>query len=790
MKKFYLFIFALFILAFGVSDAKDYFTPYNDLALNYEGEGSIAYMYEDEESGIIHFITAGYDANQNGIKDEGDASPEWWTFTGEPGFFNTQKRHTFDFGSVKSITRAAIDENEGILYMPLKGRIASYNLETFEVIKDTILAIDAVSLDFELSTLLITETDLEGHSRVRIFDIANDQLLFTEQVGMNVSQLIAFVNGSKFKIAAATHAGEGAPALVTGTLDLITQSFITETINYDHEITGLETGNGMLIVSSIPGHIIDVYNTADMSLKFSIDTKITGDLGPKQVKYDITTDEIIFINENVVHADTTGTIKAMNVSTLNDLGIMEFLGEDLLILERTKKFLIYKRNEGPWTKNRIDVEVGKQPAIIHMMEDNQDKQFHVICLGADINYNGVFEPEMGDEKPSWWVISGGDYEPQKAMEFEFGSFVDPLYIRTALDKQAEKLYIPFKGKISVFDANTFELLEDEFLDISASGVHVNETMGLIASIVPEGPDSKGTMMIHDLETKQLKYSMETEVNPIEVALQQIMPDNIIDFAVLSEGFYGDTVSYVQQGSLENFQATSMETFEAGPTANNLFAEGPFLYIADNGGHSITMINRNNGSLEQFPTGTTGWNGPRFVAKTEDWFFVTTYSGDIRQYEDPWESSEIDDIIHTPGKAEGIAAKMFDGGEYIIAACIISDEFYSPMNIVSIWTSLPVSVEQDDPPLQDALAKIYPNPLNQDDIMHISIKDICSCEKELEIEIYNINGISLGKFKERVRPDGTLEYQKALKDLDLSTGAYYLRYINGKEIRSIPFRVAD
>ncbi|MFW6232845.1 MAG: hypothetical protein ACOC4D_02275, partial [Bacteroidota bacterium] len=76
MKKFYLFIFALFILAFGVSDAKDYFTPYNDLALNYEGEGSIAYMYEDEESGIIHFITAGYDANQNGIKDEGDDSPE------------------------------------------------------------------------------------------------------------------------------------------------------------------------------------------------------------------------------------------------------------------------------------------------------------------------------------------------------------------------------------------------------------------------------------------------------------------------------------------------------------------------------------------------------------------------------------------------------------------------------------------------------------------------------------------------------------------------------------------
>ena len=86
------------------------------------------------------------------------------------------------------------------------------------------------------------------------------------------------------------------------------------------------------------------------------------------------------------------------------------------------------------------VELASQP--MYTFYDSKTKQFNVLCLGVDINFNGT--KDDGDEAPSWWTIDAASHKATKIMDFEFASM--PFPVRATADVDGRTFYITLKTK--------------------------------------------------------------------------------------------------------------------------------------------------------------------------------------------------------------------------------------------------------------------------------------------------------------------------------------------------------
>ncbi len=149
---------------------------------------SPAQIVANEDRGEIHILHAGVDKNFNGIVelDSGDVAASWYKLdrTG-------QVIDSLDFGLFFNSypVRAAFDFEEGTLYAPIGGGVASYDTETMRVIDPNHIEVPAAALTWDPnSTLLILSV------RAPDFTSPGELLLYEPDLAIEFGSIAAGVN--------------------------------------------------------------------------------------------------------------------------------------------------------------------------------------------------------------------------------------------------------------------------------------------------------------------------------------------------------------------------------------------------------------------------------------------------------------------------------------------------------------------------------------------------------------------------------------------------------------------
>ena len=139
-----------------------------------------AIIYDEAQQGF-HVFCFGYDEDFDGEKlSDSEESPSWWFITNHLDVWTAEKKMEFDFLSFKFPFRPAVIWNETTptIYIPQKDTIKSFNLNTFEVIDDNFLPVDANAVDAaDDAHLLVTRNNYFDIADVLVYQISSKEKL-------------------------------------------------------------------------------------------------------------------------------------------------------------------------------------------------------------------------------------------------------------------------------------------------------------------------------------------------------------------------------------------------------------------------------------------------------------------------------------------------------------------------------------------------------------------------------------------------------------------------------------
>jgi len=193
--------FALSFLLFFITFAFLRAEFWNNLIGSYSvGKQPVSFIY-DEKNQYLNIFCAGYDANFNGSKDDGDESPSWWQaklFSQNPeGKFLEEPLlvREFEFGSFQFPFRPGYEYPH--IYYGSFNEIETYNIGNGEKIINNFPNISSSALTAYKDLLLISHRpSFTDPGFVYVFDLNKNQFIDTLKAGVNV-QKAAFYNQNK-----------------------------------------------------------------------------------------------------------------------------------------------------------------------------------------------------------------------------------------------------------------------------------------------------------------------------------------------------------------------------------------------------------------------------------------------------------------------------------------------------------------------------------------------------------------------------------------------------------------
>jgi hypothetical protein len=278
------------------------------------------------------------------------------------------------------------------------------------------------------------------------------------------------------------------------------------------------------------------------------------------------------------------------------------------------------------------INVGVQPLAV--MPDSSGN-IHVLCNGADNNFNGIFEADSGDIRPSWYVL---DHKTGNVLRSRTLDHYLQFPLRAGI--AANLLVLPNGKKVEVYNAATQQLIDSALFTMP-------DSLGTITAVTPVTVSNKNEiagLMISSRknftspgyfsllsEKGSLRYIFPVGINP-QHSVTAGQDENMI-LAVICEGAFGAGNSKVYVFfPPEMGNNPVIDSFDVGDTGNYLVVADNLLLAISNGSHKIVAYDLDlRRVLGEFPTGTTGFDGPRegVVIPSEAQLYLTTYSSDLR-----------------------------------------------------------------------------------------------------------------------------------------------------------------
>lgn len=751
------------------------------------------YLYYSPEDKFLHTIGKGYDANGNGEFDEGDIKPQWYMELLDNGANPYKKKFEFELKTIKDPLRPGIDEENQLIYIPHPGKIKAYDMvHDNDADPQDIAEIDADAIDVVNSYLLLaTNPDENEKGELQVYSLVANSVLQTVPIGYNFRDVKHFYsNDGSLGIALLSDVQpDGGNSMIHFGKLLSMGEFTLDSIIIGKGANEIRIKDSIVVATCMGSdeiYLLNVNTGEATSHKLSL-----GDYAPNSS---------VFAGNAVYTATSYGDIRKTDLSSGNMIDIapspnksydyIESYNDEYLYVADTENNLvsIFQKITLDNTEDYDEYEVGKEPVDVFY---NGNLNLHIFCKGYDANFNGVYEEELGDEKPSWWsiaypVVGGVQAEPSgipyKILDFEFGSFKAPMLpMNIARDINNEMFYIPLNGQIKAFDYYSSEEIPEKSIYIDANSAYWDGHHLIVTEPTYTGTDYVKIMSPGN-DTPLM--TIEAGENVVE-AIDFDMPDGKKGIIIGNVGNFAEpNASTIQYGTFNHKEQPELTTYNIGSTLNDIDMEGDIIAMTLNGSHTIKVIDINEGpeKMKTFSTGTYGWDGPRDVKVYYEYdkyyIYFTTYAGDIRTID--LETGVLTEIQASVGKTEGL--DVFESYTHNIPAMIvanISKPDYSSNNIVTIYNYNPSSViEYKNKTISNI--KLYPNPA----VDNINIETDKMLPGVSLLEIFDISGNKLVQTEINSLYNNNID----LRSYNLSSGYYMIRIINNNEIYSMPLEI--
>ncbi|MEI6091099.1 MAG: T9SS type A sorting domain-containing protein [bacterium] len=263
------------------------------------------FVFYDKTTQKAHVFCIGQDLNYDGIKDDVDYSPSWWTIDMANGD-KTTKIQDFPFGSFNMFYfRPAVDTANRKIYIPSSNKVFGFGLDDL-TLKDSIIApsiIEGMTYGFGEFFLSVNPT-YGAPGKVLVY---KDGLLSKEiEVGVMAQNIAVYSNSKTQKAIAVVNIGNyGENSSV---------SFIEFAENDEYTKTDVEIGITANSIYSNAGYIYVVCNSTNNTYKINAEnyqiekilhSATTGWDGPRQMAFN---------NEYGFISDFSGDVRVMDLN--------------------------------------------------------------------------------------------------------------------------------------------------------------------------------------------------------------------------------------------------------------------------------------------------------------------------------------------------------------------------------------------------------------------------------------------------------------------------------------------
>jgi hypothetical protein len=196
----------------------------------------------------------------------------------------------------------------------------------------------------------------------------------------------------------------------------------------------------------------------------------------------------------------------------------------------------------------------------------------------------------------------------------------------------------------------------------------------------------GTVVVLNVSTGT-KETINVGVNPQQTRV--FYDSGAFTAVTICEGVYGQndgTLVFIE----EDGTTTSLPVGDS-PNDMVIDEDRQLIYVVMNGDHAIKLVDLvTRAVVDSWPTGTTGFDGPRSIAITDDYACVTTYSSTVLTFS--LDNGSLNNTLSLNAKADPLAVV----GEYLWVGQSYVSGTYNPTGDVAVYPLSATSVSESAP----------------------------------------------------------------------------------------------
>ena len=709
MRKFIL-TFALLVGGFAISNAS--IITENNVKLTV-GSNPVSIL-EDPEDGTINIFCAGIDANNNNVFDEGqDEKPSWWKYNPNGSSTEANMVKEFDNFFVSPFKPSILTSGGTSFGIPFKCSVDGGNFvgsTKFDVYQSQSLGL-IFSKEIPQSEVLhseyfqdraITITRVDGNDMITYTDLLTNKntnynldgdasdFTFVDLDGDGVMELAVLVENKKMEFYG-----------IKDEIKLIGDYDLSQLDTYTGAFGHLYS-HGKYVYTTIKDSKVTIELTPDMdgNIEITHSSYSIDYLGNLNSYYKINDDNAILTNTNYnLVVDATISIPELHrTSTPTDF---VYANQNQLYVTGDKTVFIYD------IKNELNKDVsqksfgyfGYQPMDILSFDNN----FYSINLGIDFNFDGKIDETVGDQKPSInkFDLDNSNYifaNNQKQMDIDF-PINFPLNTNISSDGD---IILPSGNMAYYYNVN-----DNKVYDSLDAEMYVSCAFRVLDYLVLGERDmatNKSYVRIKKGDFIDVKEEVGTNV------IDLIVYQNASGFGVvsLSEGNFGQADSKINILKLTIMGFGDNIEKVVGTGGSNIVtnADQTKAAIVMNGSHEIHILDLlTDEIIKTFPTGTTGYGGPRDAKFLGDMLYVTTYSNQVLVF-NSITGEKVSSVL-----VDGLTEGLLLTDKYLLTTNIDYSN-YKPSNRIFAYNLDKISDVKVATPSQQVI-RVYPNPVVND-----------------------------------------------------------------------------
>ncbi|MGE3800565.1 MAG: T9SS type A sorting domain-containing protein [Candidatus Kapaibacterium sp.] len=671
----------------------------------------------------MHILTAGQDANFDGIfnADSGDISAGWYVINPVTqkvvdslafgGFFN-------DFP-----IRVGADLQSKILYLPVKGRVQAYDMQTLQLVDDTVVAepFSGVSWvpDAEWLALSRRASDFTSPGELVIYSPANSIELARFVAGVNPGMGVSDADRGEDHIYVLNEGGFG-----EGNSSLSRFSYAS---NIYSGVNGKQLGGGAreVLYDEEGGRTFILIPQAGIIRVLDATTQ-------RELSYSpIELDDMAQPRSLAINGDE------LWVSSWDQGGRMFYLGsgEELFFELPGKGEGIAQLNKRLFVAISYAKDSFDPDSTLVVLDSKTGEPIDTVVVG--VNPISVFANSVdntivligsGEESigNGWWKQINATTLETVASGPLPTSVSAP--VQGAFDVESQTLAVIGADTLYTIDLRTdTDVLSPLYTGSNELFSHITNGDGhwLLTNFPGDFvPDPAKLYAVEKLTGKLIGSIVGGVSLPLIPGRAKSSVEGGFAAYLIPEANFGGANAplILTEYHPELFNG------ELGNGANHILHEKDWIQntwitaVTMNGSHEIVQLDLMDSHeiLERISTGTSGFDGPReaALAPSSDYgsgLFVSTYSSEMLYVSLKPGSVRVRTRVPIDGKGEGIS---FIGGRMFIANAFEADT-YTPSSLVSIIT-LDFSDGVEDRGELAAVTQVYPNPTSERALLNFSL----------------------------------------------------------------------